>query len=304
MRLLTLAAVILTLCAPTHARSAVQPRTAAVVSTAGPVYVLPDDSRTPLATLAVGTRLIVGQVQGEWVQVTFPDPALGPRTGWMRRDLVTMSALLPAPQERDPVPRARPPAKPALPVEPGPSARLFGGVAVTQMAAAQSFQAITGSERLLSYGGGIQGVNLWRGLFAEVAVDRSSVDGERVFVFDDEVFALGIPLTIKTTSIDVVGGWRVALGGRVTPYGGAGVTFLRYEETSDFAGEDEDMNERAPGFVGFGGLEVTVARGVHLAGEVRYRRVKDVLGGAGVSAHYGEDAFGGAAGVVRVIVGR
>jgi opacity protein-like surface antigen len=285
----------------------VQPRTAAVVSTAGPVYLLPDETRTPLATLAAGTRVVVGQVKGEWVQVTFPDAALGPRTGWMRRNLVTMSAGAPAPEDRAPAPRARPPVKPPPPsVAPRPAARLFGSVAFTQMSAAQSFQAITGSETLLGYGGGIQGINLWHGLFAEVAADWSSVDGERVFVFDDEVFTLGIPLKIKTTSIDVVGGWRVALRGRVTPYGGAGVTFLRYEETSDFADDDEDENvsERAPGLVGFAGVEVTVARGVHVAGEVRYRRVKDVFGGAGVSAHFGEDTFGGVGGVVRVLFGR
>ena len=304
VHLLTLTAVVLTLCTPVSAHSAVQRRAEAVVAATGPVFLLPDDTRTPLATLTAGTRVVVGQVQGEWLQVTFPDPALGPRTGWMRRNLVTLSPAPPEKEDRDPLPPPRPSAPPVAAVAPRPAARIFGSVAVTRAAAPRSVEAVTGSDKLPAYGGGLQVTKLWHGLFAEFSADRSAVDGERVFVFDDEVFRLGIPVEIRATSIDVLGGWRVALRGRFTPYAGAGVTFLRYEETSEFAEEDENVSERSSGLVALGGLEVTVVRGLHVGAEVRYRRVENVLGAGGVSAHFGETAFGGVAGVIRVIFGR
>jgi opacity protein-like surface antigen len=300
-----MAAVVLTLCTPINAQSAVQRPTQAVVAATGPVFVLPEDTQRPLATLTAGTRVVVGQVQGDWVQVTFPDPALGPRTGWMRRHLLTLSPAPPEQEDRDSRAPARPSAaRVAAPVAPRPAARIFGSVAVTRSSAPRSVEAVTGSNKLPAYGGGLQVTNFWHGLFAELSADWSSVDGERVFVFEDEVFRLGIPVEIRATSIDVLGGWRVALGGRVTPYGGAGITFLRYQETSEFADPDENVSERSAGLVAVGGLEVTVVRRLHVGAEVRYRRVENVLGAGGVSAHFGEAAFGGVAGVVRIIVGR
>ena len=117
---------------------------------------------------------------------------------------------------------------------PGIGLRVFGTFAVDRMAATESFDAVTGSPVILGYGGGVQVTNLWGGLFVEASVERSAADGERVFVDDDEVFPLGIPLEITMTPIDAVVGWRSAQG-RVKPFVGGGATFFGYRETSDFA---------------------------------------------------------------------
>ncbi len=172
------------------------------------------------------------------------------------------------------------------------------------MTATDSFTAITGSDSVGSFGGGVQVTNLWRGLFAEVSVERASVDGERVFVHGGEVFSLGIPLKLTTRPVDVIGGWRSQAVGRYTTFVGAGMTFVSYEETSDFADADENVNEHYRGIVALGGVEVYVWRWVHVRGEVRYRRVYDVLGIGGVSAEFGETRLGGFGGGLKVVVGR
>ena len=54
----------------------------------GPVFLLPDATRTPLRTLAAGTPLMLLAQKGDWYQVTFDDPQLGRRTGWMEARFV------------------------------------------------------------------------------------------------------------------------------------------------------------------------------------------------------------------------
>src|SRR4051812_40855606 len=61
------------------------------VNEAAPVYLLPDATRTPLRTLQPGMTATVERVQGEWVQITFNDPQLGRRTGWIQAKYVTLS---------------------------------------------------------------------------------------------------------------------------------------------------------------------------------------------------------------------
>jgi opacity protein-like surface antigen len=174
------------------------------------------------------------------------------------------------------------------------------------MTAAESFRAITGSDTTLAWGGGVQGINLWRGLFAEVSVERSNVDGERAFVINDEVFPLGIPLEIEMTPIDVVGGWRVSAGARhpYATYFGAGLTSVSYRETADFADEDDDVDERKMGLVALFGVEATVWKWVHVRFEGRYRRVTDILGEGGVSAAFDEHELGGFGGGIKFVVGK
>ena len=132
------------------------------------------------------------------------------------------------------------------------------------------------------------------------------MDGERAFVFNDEVFQLGIPLKITMTPIDVVGGWRIGVGGRhpYATYLGAGVTSVTYKETADFAGAGDDVDERRTGFVALLGVEVSVSKWIHVRGEGRYRRVTDILGVGGVSAAFEEDQLGGFGGGVKFVIGR
>jgi hypothetical protein len=294
---------------------------AALVSAEAPIYLLPDATRTPLRTLPPGLPLTLLARKGDWLQVTFEDAQLGRRTGWIESRFVRIREAEPqAPPPGPPAPAARPPAgtapTPAAPAagQPRPAARrprpaappgvrLFGTFAADAMTASDSFEAVTGSATVTSYGGGVQFTNLWRGLFVEGAIERSQLDGERVFVFRDEVFKLGIPVEVTMTPIDVVVGWRAGHG-RLVPYVAGGATWFRYEETSDFADEDENVDERKVGFVVRAGVEVAVARWVHLRGDVRYRQVNDVLGVAGASAAFEEDRLGGFGAAVSVLIGR
>ena len=94
-----------------------------------------------------------------------------------------------------------------------------------------------------------------------------TADGERAFVFNDEVFPLGIPLKITMTPIDVVAGWRVGVGGRhpYATYGGAGITSVSYKETSDFAdvGRRRGRAEDRASWALFG-VEVSVSKWIHV----------------------------------------
>lgn len=311
-----LAAAALSLTTPAPAMAQVPVSGAqqdARVNEAAPVFLLPDETRTPLRTLPRGTTATVERVQGEWVQITFNDPQLGRRTGWIQRKYVTLTAAPPpspptvAPQTGKPPassqargtqPPRRPPAKPSL--------RAFGTYGYDKMSASDSFRAITGSDSTHSFGGGAQGINLWKGLFAEVSVEHTQEDGERAFVFNDEVFPLGIPLKITMTPIDVVGGWRASSGGRhpIATYGGAGITSVSYKETADFATSGDDVDERKIGFVGIFGVEVSVGKLFHVRAEGRYRRVTDILGNAGVSEAFDEKELGGFGGGFKFVVGR
>jgi hypothetical protein len=285
------------------------------VNEAAPVFLLPDATRTPLRTLQPGTTASVERVQGEWVQIVFNDPQLGRRTGWIQLKYVTLIPAPPpsaptAPPETTRPPTSTPPSQARRTVPPRrppkPSVRGFGTFGFDKMTADQSFKAITGSDTTLGFGGGVQGINLWKGLFAEVNIERSTEDGERVFVFNEEVFPLGIPLKITMTPIDVVAGWRAAVGGRhpYASYFGGGVTFVSYKETADFAVSGDDVDEKKTGLVALFGVEVSVSKWIHLRGEGRYRRVTDILGNAGVSAAFDENDLGGFGFGVKVAVGR
>ena len=289
--------------------SSTRAQTSGAVSVAGPVFLLPDATRTPLRTLPVGTIVRIGEIRGDWVQVTFNDGALGARTGWMERKFLTIGPTKEAPPPAKP-PAVLPPSAqtrprpvPARAVEPV-RGRAFGSVMFDWMSASESFNAITGDDRVTSYGGGVQAVNAWRGLFVEASVEYSKLDGERVFVLDDEVFPLGIPLEIEMLPIDIVGGWRQKVANRVYAYGGGGVTLLFYKETSEFADEDENIDERYTGFVVMGGVEVGIAKWVHARGEVRFRSISDVLGVGGVSEAFDETTLGGVGFGVKVVFGR
>jgi opacity protein-like surface antigen len=175
---------------------------------------------------------------------------------------------------------------------------------VSQMAAKDGFEAVFGSSTLRDFGAGAQVTNLWRGLFAEVTFSRSEDEGERVFVHAGTVYQLGIPLTLKLTTIDATAGYRFSRGRRFLPYLAAGYTTAGYEERSSFAGPGDDVEERFGGLVALGGVEVRTLNWLHVRAEGRYRHIPDALGGGGVSEVYGDDSLGGLRFGVLVAVGR
>lgn len=290
----------------------------AVVNVAAPVFLLPDATRTPLRTLNPGTQVRIAELRDGWVQVTFNDPVLGQRVGWMERRAVTLAkpTLPPEPPPavgaQAPKPRLDPPAtgRSAV-VSPRVarratvlSVRGFGSFSFDKGSAAESLSAVLGSDSIRSYGGGVQGAGLWHGLFAEVSVERSREIGERVFVFGGEVYQLGIPLKVTQMPIDVVGGWHFLSASPVTPFVGAGLTYMRYEETSDLPEPEDDLVVRKPGVVALAGMEASAARWFHVRAEVRFRSVGSILGSGGASGELGEDRLGGFGGSVKLVFGR
>ena len=292
----------------------------AVVTTAAPVFLHPDDSMTPLRELPAETIVHVQQTRGDWLQVSFYDKQFGTRIGWMQSRVLSVHRSEPAevgvpatatlPRDETPTRRAEPdrpaprPADAESPRRNTPAVRGFGSFAFDKESARETFEAVLGSNSIRSFGGGVQVTNLGGGLFAEASFERSSDTGERVFVFEENVYPLGIPLTVTQTPIDVAGGWRFATRDRVTPYVGGGVTFMRYQETSDLPETDDDLDVRKTGFVAFGGVEFSVARWVHIRGEARYRHINNVLGTDGVSGELGETTLGGIGGSLKVVIGR
>lgn len=109
-------------------------RITAVTAAAAPVFVLPDAERTPLRTLAPGTRLRVLREQGEWVRVEFDDPLWGPRVGYIEKRFVEITEELEPARPRDAAPM-QPGTAPAARPEPVPEfdrvwIDVNGGVAI------------------------------------------------------------------------------------------------------------------------------------------------------------------------------
>lgn len=184
--------------------------------------------------------------------------------------------------------------------------RGFAEAGVTTFAARQSFKAVLGSSNGPLFGGG-GGVVLPQRIFVEVTAARFQKDGSRVFVYNGQVFNLNIPTTIRITPLDLSAGYRFAGGAsRVVPYAGGGVSWRKYEETSQFAAAGENVNETFHGYHIVGGAEFRVGSWFGVAGEAKYTSIANALGKDpnGVSAQYGEKDLGGGTFVVKAILGK
>jgi hypothetical protein len=111
-----LGALSLTFAPDGHAQTATN-RLNAITATSAPVFVLPDNTRTPLRTLAPGTRLRVLRESGDWLRVEFQDPRWGSRVGYIERKHVDMAG----PDIEAPAPDRKPPGR-ATPTPPGRTA--------------------------------------------------------------------------------------------------------------------------------------------------------------------------------------
>ena len=177
----------------------------------------------------------------------------------------------------------------------------FGNVTFT---AQDSFDAVLGRTSAPIFGGGGQVLLPW-GIFVEVRAGQIKQDGERVFVGpNDEVFRLGIPVEITIIPVEVSGGWRFRKWSRIVPYGGAGYSQYRYKETSGFADEGENVDDRFTGFHVVGGAEYLPLRWLAVGGEVSWASIPDALGQGGVSAAFNEDNLGGTTVRLKISVGR
>ena len=173
----------------------------------------------------------------------------------------------------------------------------------TVFAATDTFEAITGesSKTSVGFGGALNGI--WRGVFVDVGFNQQKLDGTRVFIDNGIVFPLDIPVEITMRPIDLAAGWRFKAG-RLSPYVGAGVSFISYEESAEFANPGDDISDSKSGAMFLAGIDYAIIRWLHAGGEFRYRSVKGVLGDGGVSDTYGDDQLGGYSFALRISVGR
>ncbi len=202
---------------------------------------------------------------------------------------------------------ARPPARPQpAPVRATTSVRGFADIGFTSFTATESFEATLGSATGSMFGGGAE-VVLPQNIFFGVRVSRFTAEGERVFVSGGQTFQLGIPMTVTVTPVLLTGGLRFGTPrSRLVPYVGGGIGWHRYQETSDFAEGDDDVNETFQGYHVLGGAEYRISRFLGVAGEAQWATVPDGLGQnpLSASAAFGDTDLGGFTVRVKVVLGR
>lgn len=183
--------------------------------------------------------------------------------------------------------------------------RGFGDAGVTVFSATKSFEAVLGQQSGPVFGGGLE-LGLPRDLFVSIAVTRFRRTGHRVFVFEGEVFNLNVPATITVTPLELTGGYRYTKLRRFIPYGGGGIGWHRYAETSAQAGDGEDVHTTFTGYHALGGGEVPLSNWIAAAAEAQFASVPNALGqtSTGVSRAFDEDNLGGFTFRVKVVIGR
>jgi len=217
--------------------------------------------------------------------------------------LFAYTGVTPAYAQAKPQPRAST-AKPA----PSRSVSIggyatFGFISFT---ATESFDAILGTTSGPIFGGGARVGLPWGGLFADIGAWRFHDEGERAFVFEDEVVPLGIPVDITVTPIEISGGWRFRIRSlpKLSPYVAGGLTAMRYQESSVGSTADEDADETFSGYHLLGGAEYKITKWLGVAGEASWTTVPDAIGESGVSAAFDETDLGGTTFRFKITIGR
>lgn len=300
--------LLLALAAQSAAQEAVR-----VKANRTPLRAEPSSASTAVTFYQAGTTLQVIEAREGWYKVRDPQTR---REGYIMAVLVeparTSTAQAPA-GGKPGTATARPPAggKPGtapIKAKTAPKApvgiRVVADAGAVWFIAAESFEAVTDSKMRVQYGGGLQAVNLWKGLFAEAAAGRSRLTGSRVMVYQGTSYDLGIPMTLTFTPIEAGLGWRTPLGKHVHSYVGGGVTFMRYQEESDFAKDGENVDETHTGFYASAGLELSVTKWIHLRGEARFTGLPGAIGKAGVSKDFDETNLGGFGVAVKLAIGK
>jgi hypothetical protein len=266
------------------------------------------DARSPMVGRAVtGTVLQVVASENNWYVVVIPPHVrlvpTAPDQGYIEAKAVT---LLPPGDPRTATRPAAPRTTPARGAQgPGLRWRLFGVAAFERFQASQAFEAVYDNASAPSFGGGLDLIS--GHVFVQGEVSYLQRTGERVFVFEGEVFPLGIPQKLKLTTLGINGGYRFGRpASRITPYLGAGVVVAFYNEEADAAGaaDDDSVSENGTGGQALGGVEFRISRWLSAAIEGRYRYIPGVLGDAGVSKEFAEDNLGGGAVAVKLVFGR
>ena len=181
--------------------------------------------------------------------------------------------------------------------------RGFADAGSTTFAAQKSFKAIFGTDSGFVYGGGVEAVA--RNIFLNVRASRFKKTGERVFIFEEQEFRLGIPATVTITPIELNVGYRFDFGSWVVPYAGVGGGWHKYSETSPFSEDSENVKDTFRGYQVAGGAEFRLARWLGAAAEAQWSRVPDGLGldDNSVSKMFEDTDLGGTTFRVKIVLG-
>jgi opacity protein-like surface antigen len=222
--------------------------------------------------------------------------------------VVVVALACPSPGYAQQKPQPKPKPAPAR-QQPRPRTVSIGGYGMIggfSFTAHESFEAILGTSSGPIFGGGARIGIPYGGLFADIGAWRYQDNGERVFVLNDVVYPLNIPVEISVTPIELSAGWqfRIRTMPKLRPYVGGGLTFLNYSETSDFASDAENVDETFSGYHLFGGVEYKLTRWLGAAGEASWTTVPDAIGEGGVAQEFNEDNLGGVSFRFKITVGR
>ena len=179
--------------------------------------------------------------------------------------------------------------------------RYFGNVGFGRFDAHKSFNAVVGGPGGFWYGGGGE-YRLRNGWFFQGSLERYRRTGERVFVFEGEVFKLGIPDTISITPIAMTAGYRFARRPAI-PYIGGGGGVYWYREDFEFADDSEKVRRQFGSYHGVAGIEWRGSGWWGTAVEVQYTRVPHDFT-SGVAEAFGEGSLGGVEARVKFVVGK
>jgi len=205
-----------------------------------------------------------------------------------------------SPGASDPQARAQSPRFHKSDVAPGVRAGLIFDI--DKLAAAKSFDATIGTSRLMARGFAVEGTGLWRGAFARIAMSSAGHDGSRVFVYNGTVFPLNIPFHVDMAPFEFGGGWRFGVpDAPVVLYAGISLVRLHYQETSSFAGPDENVDAHFSGTAFFGGIDINAVDYLAISLEAQMRRIPNAIGAGGVSVDFKEANLGGL--TIRILIG-
>jgi opacity protein-like surface antigen len=260
-----------------------------------------------IATLSSGVILDAVGRDAQWIEVVLPEKFGGPggQRGFVYSGHVAHVSGPPLSTLPGRSAAADEPSRAPLPPTAARASRVgvrgYAELSYEWFNASDSFKAIFDSSGGGLVGGGGQ-VHIGP-FYVDVGWSRFEKTGERVFVFEGDVFRLGIPNRITLSPFVVTAGYRLPMRDRMVPYVGGGVGSVLFEETSDFADADERVSERFTSYHVVGGVEYSAARWLFVAGEVRYASVPDALGAPGVSADFDESNLGGVAVAVKLLAG-
>ena len=257
-----------------------------------------------------GDVLDVVRRQGNWYEVVIPSSELQRRqTGF-----IAVSRVEPidgAPGSAPPAsPRTAPPRSAESPRQGTTSATapqastgfsVFGLGGYGWFTANDSFSAVLGKSGGPWYGGGAQ-FRFNRRYFVEATAEHFQATGQRVFVFEKNVYPLGIDDKVSLTPLMAAGGIRFP-GPSYTTYVGGGAGAYLVRETSDFADDSENVKDTKAAYRGLVGVEWPIARHMLAALELQYTAVPNGLTGS-VATAFDESDLGGFQIRARIAFGR